>query len=103
MLAPGSPVDAERAWSAALASIAADLDAERFERITPERFPIHLGPVPPSLAARVADLQVRLDAAIGDVQRRMAEVDGELRSSAGRGSRRWAASAPAPSQLDCSA
>lgn len=93
----------EHAWRRALESIAADLEAGRFGLVTPERFPTELGPAPETLAPMVATVLVRMHRAIDDVAAQMAEIDGELNTTAPRGSRRWASTTPAPSQLDCSA
>lgn len=93
----------EQAWSAALEAIAADLDAGRFELVTPQRFPTERGPAPDALAPMVAEVLERMHRAIDDITARMAEVDGELNATAQRSSRRWATTTPAPSQLDCSA
>ncbi|NLA37139.1 MAG: hypothetical protein GX868_15835 [Actinobacteria bacterium] len=94
--------DAARAWRSALESIAADLDAGRFELVTPQRFPVEHGPAPDALAPMVAEILERMHRAIDDITAQMAEIDGELTATAQRGSRRWASTTPAPSQLDCS-
>lgn len=95
--------DCELGWRHALESLLADLDAERFDLVTPNRLPVHLGDVPDSLGELAATVVRLMDSAASAVRDQMNGIDSELRTSASRGARRWAVATPVPSQLDCSA